>query len=588
MAKKKSLAYTYDIQNKVDKEYQSSPCWLLTFVRWTNRDTFNFQNDQLKTEDIFCVKNDCVSLSVSSAKSSPNQQMQAVLKSSTVDYLAAIGTGDFVFVNILGSEKAIDELAERAQKGEAINNFSDGFKGFFKVQSVGFDLASDREGGRKHVSYKISGFSFTEFNTKIYFQPLLIQNDTSNEALYLARLGKEAADINYSKAGNNAQNIVNVFISSTIGASSYSTNFAGDKEDISPNSKFYVPDKVGSLLGIAKRTDNKTKNKMDFTAKDIMSYIYGIQSYSQASSFIVDSGLTPCQGTYLLKVDYFNQTPLWSVLSQYVNSPVNEMYTSFRVNSENKVVPTFTMRQTPYSSPKYKGKSTQFLTIPRWRISYDKLLSVSLVKDETLRINFVQFFGRLSGNENATIALQQSQINYEMDINDIKRNGLQPMVFTSNADEIIGSNKISFQSIVWKDLMADILIGGHMRLSGSVSCVGIYDPIVHGDNFEINGNVFHIEGVTHSASIDSEGHKEFTTQLSLSHGVKEDADSVVYGNNDSQEPNSLDIESSNVPATNGDGANDSSEYKDFNLGNKKERGFRPNNPKSKPKKRKGP
>jgi hypothetical protein len=582
-------AYTYDLKSKSVDHYQSSPTWLCTFIRWTNRDTLNFASasgpeTKLSTRDVMCVKNDCIAFSISGNKSSPSQQIQLTLKSPTIDYSAAIGTGDFLCFNILGSEKEIDEVEKLAKQLKPINDFKQGFKGLYKVHSVTKKISIQPESGTKFVVYQISAFSFTELNNKLYFQPLLTQLDANNQGLYLARLGTEAARLNFTKNGRNAQDIIKTFIDSTLGNKSFSTNYSGDKDDISPNTQFYIPSSVGNLLGIEPKGSN-------FTVKDIMSYIYGIQKYD-SQTFLPTPNLEPIQGTFLVQVDYFNQTPLWSVLNQYLNSPINEMYTCFRTNADNQVVPHVIVRQTPYSSPKYTGKlATQFLTLPRWRISADRLLDLSVAKDEALRTNFVQIFGQIPGISG--IAQQQAQGNYQLDIEDIKKHGLRPLVFTTNGDSLVGENKGIFQSIEWTKLIADILIGGHMRLSGQITATGIYEPITHGDNFQLENTVFHIEGVTHAGGIDNSGDKSFYTTLILSHGVIDtsETDAIEYPNNNNKSLNDLERdsyqESRLLPSSSGDGSLDSSPQFDFNLPNEKQRFNKTENrkPKNKDKKK---
>jgi hypothetical protein len=72
------------------------------------------------------------------------------------------------------------------------------------------------------------------------------------------------------------------------------------------------------------------------------------------------------------------------------------------------------------------------------------------------------------------------------------------------------------------DLMSDILMGQHLRLTGTLSIIGVQAPICHGDNLEWDGVVFHIESISHQCQIAPDGKKVFATTLSLSHGIRVD------------------------------------------------------------------
>ncbi len=202
-----SRAYTYDVgpdpaygaDGGIDDGLvnQSSPTWVLTFVRWKYRDTLRISNSitnggdpnsslltQLKSvEETLVVRNDCINVSVTSSKSSYTPSMEAILLQTDVDYLTEVAPGDFVFVNILNWEDDAEDVASRADDGQQpINNVDDGFKGFFKVQSVRERLAvTNTQTGAKTRVVSITGYAFTEFNSLIYFnQAVALQNPIPN------------------------------------------------------------------------------------------------------------------------------------------------------------------------------------------------------------------------------------------------------------------------------------------------------------------------------------------------------------------------------------------------------------------------
>jgi len=211
-------------------------------------------------------------------------------------------------------------------------------------------------------------------------------------------------------------------------------------------------------------------------------------------------------------------------LNQFTNAPLNELYTCFRVNPKGRVMPTLVFRQIPFTSEDFKseGPVTRFMNIPRWNIDTALILEADLGREEAARINFVQYFGKSSvGKDGTAIALEIAQGNYFYDQADITRSGLRPYVITSEFDEIGEANKITFRSPVWAKVMADALIGGHLKMNGTILSAGIVDPIAVGDNLEFDGVVYHIEQVQHNCSYDAGmGRRTFRTTISLSHGIR--------------------------------------------------------------------
>lgn len=544
-------AFTYDIQpegagfDEDNAVHQSSPSWILTFVSWKYRDTLRINLSKGATQETsnvdslkavnnpLVVRNDCVSVTTTCNKGSYTPNMEAILVQTDVNYLTAIAPGDFVIVNMLNWEVDAEDVAVRAGAGEAINGIDDGFKGIFKVQSVRRVVSSSSD-GKKSVVFKITGFAFTEFNNTLYFDPsVTIQNE--GDLIFANRLAENwTALINGNKAVP-VQKLVRVLAETFIGqgiSSSPESVFIHDSQ----NNAFFMPTSIGNLLGIKGVT----------AAKDIYNFILGIQQYGNHNANSVYSGFNPpalqntvgrmwemppgfeCPGVSLLKSEYWNQVKTWDVLNQYVNKPINEMFTCFRVDpARNSVIPTVVMRQTPFTTEDFAAsnngtKVTRFLTLPRWRIDPALVLTEDLGREEAARINYVQVFGKvLQGTDQGTDFTQETvRRNYVYEKNDIQRSGLKPTVISSAFDIFPEGAADVYNSVTWAKILGDAMIGAHLRLNGSIVCAGIVDPIAVGDNLEYDNVVYHIEQVSHSSSIDRPGGtKTFRTTISLSQGV---------------------------------------------------------------------
>ncbi len=574
-------AYTFPIGNQTagnsdsNFEKQSSPSWVLTFVRFYYRDLLRTPDSvptQVVNNDPLIVQNDCIQLEIASVKNNLTPNLKAVLVMTDVDYETAINPGDFVLANILNwdsgtippnntsqgftsYEISADALVKRIQAGLNINRLQDGFKGLFRVQSVRKTLQVNPTNGVKIVRFEITAFAFTEFNNSLYFNPNLVnKNVQGNFAFFAGDIQKEWANLNNFAGVPYVQELIATLIRIFLGAgtSTSVTNGSQSSLTFSFNNQYTIPGLVGKLMGLTNYiTDGNIK------ASDIYTFLFGIQSYNaQATSAATGlnpvgssitssnpTGLsekyprffytqTPCAGNSTLKADYWNNVKLWSVLNEYTNSPLNEMYTCFRLSPNNTVLPTVIFRQMPFTNDDFvyqdfgvldNGRAltipvTKFTTLPRWKISPYYVYSLNIGKEESARINFVQYFAKSLFTVNGIdLSAETALQNYCFDNEDAQRSGLKPYVVSVQFSDL-PNQAIDFAQ-QWARIVSDYLFGGHLKLNGSIECVGIYEPIAVGDNLEFDYVLYHIEGIVHRCSVTQEGFKTFRTVITLSNGI---------------------------------------------------------------------
>ena len=382
-------AYTIDLTantTSTDEDgaiNQSSPTWVLTFVRFENRDTLrNSTISPLVTApgDPLVVENDCVAITTTMNKGTLTPSMEATLKETDVNYLASVAPGDFVFVNMHNWEHYARETAIKAKNGNPINGPNDGFKGIFKIQSIRKIISVSEADGKKSVFYKIDGYGFTEFNNTIYFnQNLLASGSQDNFSLFIRRLSQDWANIVNPNGFFNVQKIVSVLITSFIGnginTSDLSDNFKANLP--TANTQFQIPSLVAKLLGVPRAT----------AAKDIYNYLFGIQTYSANTNQTMAEGLNPAlqssfngpgfhytttqvYGDSFFMPEFWNAAKAWSIINQYLNSPLNEIYTCYKLSSDNRIYPTVVFRQIPFTTQDFQTRFninpsvTPFLTVP--------------------------------------------------------------------------------------------------------------------------------------------------------------------------------------------------------------------------------
>lgn len=538
-------------QNSIDSQ-QSSGSYVLTFLRWSNRDVYNYTNfeDSKKVREPLTVINDAIQVTVSNDKKSLAPTATVALKGGDVNYAASVHPGDFLLVNMLNWPADAVRVQAKAQNTQPINELGDGFKGVFKIQSVVKNITVSPTNGVKSVTFVVTAAGFTEFNNSIYYNPAIAAEFRDRgKLLWSLAIGEFWQD--FLKTNVEVQDILKALFKILIGKSykdpdSKVRNFG--------NTKFIIPSTLGKLLG---------KPNINF-ASELYNYVIGIWGASKSAKIVknlgeaMNPGITQekepnffitkknggskIQGDKFVSLEDWNQKSAWSILKSYSNETLNEMYTTYRLGIDNKVHPTVIIRQKPFTTehfeppqPSSKFPVTRFLNLPRWKISTNLLKSAQLSKNDAARFNFVQVYTYiLAATVNQDMASQISRGNFVSDDKDIERNGLRPYVVRANFDFPDGEKNKNIRAPEWAKILSDWIIDGHLKESGTLTFHGIQDPISIGDNIELDNIVYHIESISHSISIGMSGLKKFETRMSVSYGMdkRSSKDGPRYANMD--------------------------------------------------------
>lgn len=540
------MGYQREIrQNSIDS-HQTSPGYVVTFLRWSNRSTKYYNNEEpLDTRNPFVVVNDAVSIVVSNSKKGLAPTTTIVLKGGDINYATAVHPGDFVFVNMLNWEEDARRVAGKARAKQPINKLGDGFKGVFRIQNVVKNLKVDPASGKKSLTYTVTAAGFTEFNNVMYYNPAIAASFRDKGAtLWSTAIGEIYQDL--LKSNSDIQVILKSLLKILIGKSR--KDFDAKIKNYG-NTHFKVPTLLGALLG-------RPKAKY---ATEIFNYLLGVWPDSRnliANDRNIGPGFNPgvnadegenfyktkteLQGNKEVFIENWNNNTVWSILQGNLNAALNEMYTTYRVSPDNRVMPTVVIRQKPFTNSHFKMPAhltdvpkTKFLELPRWVISANLLLDQQTSKNEAARHNFVQVFTRsLADVAEQDQAQQIALTNFVIDEGDIQRQGLRPYVVTSNFDFPTRERQKRIRAAEWANLVADWIIDGHLKESGTFKFAGIQDPISVGDNLEFDNIVYHIESVSHSMNISPNGKKMFRTSVVVSYGIdkRSNKNGPVYAN----------------------------------------------------------
>lgn len=524
-----------------------------------------------------------VDLSVRHSKRSYLGQLQATILDSGADLVASVLPGDWLLAWMLQSEEQGLALRQRIQRNEACNDFMDGLKFVGRVHDIRRNRQRDPEGGVVRSTYSLTGVSFGEFQAKCFFDPHLAES-SKGIGTWLAKIGVQLMDLlrqprqgggSTAAIDTNAAipRLFELFLGS--GVSRRAANPSSTQAELRigtglspPNGAdeapyaYLVPEEVGQLLG--KRGRSKRSGILSYA--DLCELLVGVQRFTQAASgqqgsvapwttFLSD-GIEPAPagadvpqhkhtgrdvlGQFIPVQPDFSNKPVWTILEQYLNPTINEMYAALRVNEAGRVVPTVVVRQMPLSSEEVARKlanpepvpgevnqaysaiqCTRQLELPRWVVHPALVYEDSLGRTDANRFNFIHIGGQAAMSQhNASYTYQLVRNPPLRDDLDIQRSGLRPymaVVACSLEDAKEGPRR-------WMELASDWLMGQHLTLNGHLHILGIQAPIVHGDNCEFDGAVYHIEDVLHRCALDIDGKRSFSTTLQLSHGVRSDAD----------------------------------------------------------------
>lgn len=189
-----------------------------------------------------------------------------------------------------------------------------------------------------------------------------------------------------------------------------------------------------------------------------------------------------------------------------------------RLESEGTGIPPST------SKKKAKGR-TNFFNVPRWIIPQDMVTSINVNQSEQNRINMTMVVPNNRYNYIQQDGLSQEALmkkvytdgTFVVDPEDVARNGLRADINNTNFDFIDADE--TTVAVIWARMRADWMFNGHLKLQGNITLKGVQLPITEGDNLEFDGIVFHIESISHQASVAPSGVKTFNTQCQLSNGL---------------------------------------------------------------------
>ena len=565
---------TQDYSSIGGSDFSSSPDWCVAIFRlgrpvsYSRKDTASIgpviSGGLLRKEAPFIIRSDLVQGQINGGKSSHVKTFNCSLKGVN-NYLSAntVLNGDWILVWAHTNSTDTNRIVKALKEGKPANDFKSGLKFVGRVHSIRKNTKV-APAGTKIVNYSIQAVGFDELSTIFFYDPALATADFSADIWhFLAQIGLDAfkflseAHKSAGQIQDNAEEFFDKFLDIVVGKGVQSTIDAGqdvngNKLDLSPQLQkeapyaYLIPVSVATTLGRTPTDERKGTDNghQSFGYADVLTTLTGVQKYQQEDPVPDHKGFVPAidftaspqanrlrcperiKGTYIPIEPVFVNTPLWSILNQFKNPTINEMYTCIKPNLAGDLMPTIVFRQIPFSSESIQENEdlplTRFMSLPRWVIASELVLDIDVGRSNATHFNFIHVYGQVSPYQQKreySITDQMTRNAPIMDGVNVAAHGLKPYMSTvaCSINDVIRKDGAR----TWMQALADWSIGSEHTLNGIVNCKGIQSPIAEGDNIELDEVVYQIESVTHHFGMVGND-KYFNTSLTLTNGMPSD------------------------------------------------------------------
>lgn len=368
---------------------------------------------------------DVLTCRVTKSKANAAGSFEMQLAPGNINYFNAIHPGDQVLI-----------FMKRSEITEIDNSPTSGLKMYGVIENVRKRMTTDAQ-GRKTLRYIISGSDFGYFfNTEVYYNPILADPIAKDQfgALYNS-LGAQFS-LEWVGPHYNVNALMNAFLGKSRNKIKYSLDESVEFE-ASPNRVLRIPKEVHDFF-------SGTEHAGDIpSVSDVLYRNIGVLKYSP--SVVGPSWKYPLSGLKFIKIDPGNEYTIWSILQNYSNRPMNEMYLDLELangpDNEPVIAPTFTLRQYPWTNSEEIERevelfTTLFTELPKFAISEGWIFAENAGKSNKVRFNYIQIFGFGTANVGQPLQhdFQTFLGNFAIDKTSISRYGLNVMKIDSDYD----------------------------------------------------------------------------------------------------------------------------------------------------------
>jgi hypothetical protein len=482
-----------------------------------------------------------ISISTNKSKSSPAGTFEIRL-APTFNWITRITVGSWIAL-LMSPEQDI------LPTSNVMPNTMDSrtFKFLGRIESVRVAVGVDPTTGARQTQYVVTGTDWGNvFMQKFYIDKVLTNNNLQlqGETSFAAHLIYANYVKGYKDKGDlptstqNLRLLINMWGDPLSQVRKEYTAKTGLLA--APTMQFQMPFKVATwmkLLG-----DQKDPS---FLISSLINMYYGsLDGYDkykgdpeEGKGFISPNSLT-------------GMHTLWQILSANCNPMVTDLYSDIRIEGEgitatsnlalyNRIKPFVTSKN--FSGSFKKSMISHFKNVRRIKVPLEEVISINAGTNFRDKVNFLEIRAKPQKNQ-IMFDVATKKDAQTRDEGAIARDGFRPLIEDVDYVPYDGPEAAPLEVVKWKELLREWYFSAHNMLNGSMRIIGRNEYIAVGDNIMVPSGVFgaapfnrqqsdkekagdatymlaHIEGVSHSFTVDDNGARSFNTTIQFSRGI---------------------------------------------------------------------
>jgi hypothetical protein len=428
-----------------------------------------------------------------------------------------------------------------------------------RIDTVQMQVSVNQETGARETSYVVSGRDWGQvFDSVLYIDPAAsISGDSPLGQVMRYGFDKQLAEGKdpYYSTTSLMKFFINLWgvqgkwpeFKEQFRTATDGTELNADK--LLPEAKFFLPKELVSAMNLQTSTDsdsNAVANNINLQVGKLI----GEDKYDGEGNAV---GGFPDLGSVL------GGNTMWQIFNTHAGIIVNELLTDFRWDEERLAL-TLYKRVKPFllvkdSSIQGHGKkiSSSYFNLQRTDINRDLVLNLQAGTNWRDKFNFLEILPGITttvpgyGTVQPLVKASGSSV---ADTVSFGRDGFKPLLFTSKAipftDEGVPEDDVGKTMVQWLPVMKQWYFNTHKMLNGTVTISNQEEYISVGSNISIDGDLFsrsfhvagdtsrgekikllaHVENVTHSFTVNSEGARNFITTVNFVRGIYTDINCI--------------------------------------------------------------
>ena len=383
--------------------HQRNPSWVVCIVSFTeSAAAYSEEKTGTPKAKVLVIENDCLNVSINNNKSSFGKLASLSVKPTNFWYPGYVSAGDWMFIWMVDSQEKADYISSSLKTnlpgvGNKLCDETSGLK--FAGRVLGVSTLDTVTNSSRTIIQTITGQAFLEFATSVYytyagqaaadtFNPnqlggyplpaaLAIGGDEAllkfGQDSVLGKIAEKFQELYKTGKDHSPDLMIGLYYTFIMGVNS-ETSIINPELYNKPATGHHiikVPKQVAQILGKPSATylwelidvnlgmhiykNNGTNWWEKFQPE--FDKAFQVETTNLIKSIEPNKKNNNIQKTPIATEGFIPYRPalwdnqsMWSIFEQYLNPVVNEMYTVLRINREGRIVPTFIVREKPFSN----------------------------------------------------------------------------------------------------------------------------------------------------------------------------------------------------------------------------------------------